>query len=78
MNPLTLMNNDMATLILGSQNLFEHWNDQVAEQMKTGCIEKIQKEWNAYMDQINTDMRIFMRAERQIEEAMEDYERKYR
>ena len=30
------------------------------------------------MDQINTDMRIFMRAERQIEETMEDYERKYR
>lgn len=76
MNPLQLMNNDMATLILGSRKIFEHWNDNVAEKMKSGCIENIQRDWNAYMTEMNNRMNLYMRAEREIEEAMNEYEQK--
>lgn len=73
MNPLQLMNNDMATLMLSSRKLFEHWNDNVADTMKRYCIEEIQRDWNAYLDGMNTRMNIFMMAERKIEEEMSNY-----
>lgn len=73
MNPLQLMNNDMATLMMGSQKIFEHWNDTVAERMNTGCIENIRRDWNAYMDEMNTRMGIYMRAKQRMQEAMENY-----
>lgn len=76
MNPLQLMNNDMATLILSSQKIFEHWNDKVAETMKNGCIRDIQKEWKTYIDDMNVRMKIFMQAEMKIEQVMRDYEQK--
>ena len=76
MDPLQLMNNDMATLILSSRKIFEHWNDNVAEKMKSGCIEAIQRDWNSYMTEMNNCMNLYMRAEREIEEAMNEYERK--
>lgn len=76
MNPLQLMNNDMATLMLSSQRVFEHWNDNVAEDMKNNCIASIQREWNSYINEMNTRMNIFMKAELKIEQAMSDYKSK--
>lgn len=78
MNPLQLMNNDMATLLMSSQKVFEHWNDKVSEDMKNNCIANIQRDWNAYIAEINTRMNAFMRAERKIDEAMAEYERRTR
>lgn len=78
MNPLQLMNNDMATLMLSSKKVFEHWNDKVAEGMKNECIADIQRSWNEYIDKINTRMNIYMRAEREIDDAIDHYERKRR
>lgn len=76
MNPLQLMNNDIATLMLSSQKVFEYWNDNVAEDMKNKCIESIQREWKAYIDEMNTRMNIFMKAELKIEQTISDYKRK--
>lgn len=76
MNPLELMNNDMATLILGSRKIFERWDDDVAERMKSGCIESVQRDWNAYMKEMNDCMNLYMRAEREIDEAISEYEKK--
>lgn len=78
MNPLQLMNNDMATLMLSSKKVFEHWNDKVAEGMKNECIADIQRSWNEYIDKINTRMNIYMRAEREIDDAIDHYERNRR
>ena len=78
MNPLQLMNNDMATLMMSSKKVFEYWNDSEADGMKNNCIASIQRNWKAYMDEMNTRMNIYMRAEKQIDDAMADYERKIR
>ncbi|MBR3758338.1 MAG: hypothetical protein IKK62_07925 [Bacteroidaceae bacterium] len=68
----------MATLMLSSKKVFEHWNDKVAEGMKNECIADIQRSWNEYIDKINTRMNIYMRAEREIDDAIDHYERNRR
>ena len=78
MNPLQLMNNDIVTLMMSSQKVFEHWNDKVADGMKNNCIASVQRNWKAYIDEMNTRMNIYMRAEKEIEDAIADYERKVR
>ena len=78
MNPLQLMNNDIVTLMMSSKKIFEHWNDKVADGMKNNCIASIQCNWKAYIDEMNTRMNIYMRAEKEIEDAIADYERKVR
>lgn len=65
----------MTTLILSSQKVFEHWKDKVADDMKNNCITQIQRDWKAYIDEMNTRMNIYMRAELQIDNAMAKYER---
>lgn len=70
MNPLGLMNNDMATLKMSSQKVFELWNDSVAEGMQSKCINVIQARWNAYLNEMNTRMNIYMRAERDVDSGM--------
>ena len=72
------MNNDVATLLLSSQNVFEHWNDKVSENLKNSCIASVQRNWEAYLNEVNTRMRIYMRAEQRINEAIADYERQIR
>ncbi len=44
--------------------------------MKLGCIENIQRDWNSYMTEMNNCMNLYMRAEREIEKAINEYERK--
>lgn len=78
MNPLQFMNNDMATLMMSSKKVFEHWNDKVADDLKNNCIANIQREWKAYIDEVNTRMNIYMRAEKKIDDVMADYERRTR
>jgi hypothetical protein len=70
------MNNDIATLILSSQQIFEHWNDKVATTMKYNCIESIQRDWKGYINDTNTRINIFMKAEFQIDQAISDYKHK--
>ena len=76
MNPLHLLENDMATLMMSSKKVFEHWNDDVAEMMNDNCIAKIQQAWKTYVDQVNTRMNIYMMAEKKVNETLADLERK--
>lgn len=75
MNPLGLMNNDMATLKMSSQKVFELWNDSVAEGMQSKCINVIQARWNTYLNEMNTRMNIYMRAERDVDSCMNQMRR---
>ncbi|GEM_PF-4669637 len=70
MDPLVLMNNDMATLMMSSQKVFELWNDKVAYDMKNHCIDIIQKRWNDHLNEMNTSMNLYMRAERDVDKIM--------
>ena len=78
MNPIALLNNDMSTFIMATKKVFEAWNDKVAEDFKNHCTDQIQNDWNAYLQEMNTRMNIFMRAERTIDEEMAKYERDYK
>lgn len=70
------MNNDMATLIMCSQKIFEHWNDSVSNEMNNNCILSIQQKYNIYINEMNTRMNIYMRAEKQISDEFARYEQK--
>lgn len=70
MNPLALMNSDMATLKMSSEKVFELWNDKVAESMNNNCISKIQSSWNIYLGEMNTRMNIYMRAEKDFDNLL--------
>lgn len=78
MNPIGLLNNDMSTFMMATKQVFESWNDKVAEGFKNHCVEQIQRDWNAYLQEMNTRMSIFMRAEKAIDEEMAKYEREYK
>ena len=78
MNPIALLNNDMSTFIMATKKVFEAWNDKVAEGFKNHCTDQIQNDWNAYLQEMNTRMNIFMRAERAIDDEMAKYEREYK
>ncbi len=78
MNPIALLNNDMSTFLLASKQLFELWNDKVSEGFKNNCVEQMQRDWNSYLNEMNTRMNIFVRAERTINEEMEKYKREFK
>ena len=78
MNPIALLNNDMSTFLLASKQLFELWNDKVSEGFKNNCVEQMQRDWNSYLEALNTRMNLFVRAERTINEEMEKYEREFK
>lgn len=78
MNPISLLNNDMSTFIMATKKVFAAWNDKVAEGFKNHCTDQIQNDWNAYLQEMNTRMNIFMRAERTIDDEMAKYEREYK
>lgn len=78
MNPITLLNNDMSTFLMASQQVFQTWNDTVSEGFKNNCVEQIQRDWNAYLQEMNLRMNLFMRAEKAIDEEMAKYEREYK
>lgn len=71
MNPLQLMNNDMATLRMSSQRVFELWQDDVAASLRDKCVGTIQTRWNEYMNEMNTYMRNYMHAEKEIDHLLE-------
>ena len=66
MNPLELMNNDVATLRMSSEKVFELWNDSVSERMKNHCLDMFHSRWNSYMSQMNTRLNQYMIAEREV------------
>lgn len=78
MNPIALLNNDMSTFLMASQQVFQTWNDTVSERFKNNCVEQIQRDWNAYLQEMNLRMNLFMRAEKAIDEEMAKYEREYK
>ena len=78
MNPIALLNNDMSTFLMASQQVFQTWNDTVSEGFKNNCVEQIQRDWNAYLQEMNNRMNFFMRAEKTIDEEMAKYEREYK
>lgn len=78
MNPIALLNNDMSTFLLASKQLFELWNDKVSEGFKNNCVEQMQRDWNSYLEAMNTRMNLFVRAERTINEEIEKYEREFK
>lgn len=78
MNPIALLNNDMSTFLLASKQLFELWNDKVSEGFKNNCVEQMQRDWNSYLEAMNTRMNLFIRAERTINEEIEKYEREFK
>lgn len=78
MNPIALLNNDMSTFLMASQQVFQTWNDTVSEEFKNNCVEQIQRDWNAYLQEMNLRMNLFMRAEKAIDEEMAKYEREYK
>lgn len=78
MNPISLLNNDMSTFLMASQQVFQTWNDTVSEGFKNNCVEQIKNDWNAYLQEMNTRMNLFMRAEKTIDEEIAKYEREYK
>jgi len=78
MNPIALLNNDMSTFLMASQQVFQTWNDTVSEGFKNNCVEQIQRDWNSYLQEMNLRMNLFMRAEKAIDEEMAKYEREYK
>ena len=78
MNPIALLNNDMSTFLMASQQVFQTWNDTVSEGVKNNCVEQIQRDWNTYLQEMNLRMNLFMRAEKAIDEEMAKYEREYK
>ena len=78
MNPIALLNNDMSTFLMASQQVFQTWNDTVSEGFKNNCVEQIQRDWNAYLQEMNLRMNLFMRAEKAIDEEIAKYEHEYK
>lgn len=78
MNPISLLNGDISTLKMATENLFEKWNDKVANDFKNHCAEQIQRDWNSYLGEMNTRMRIFMRAEKTVDDEIAKYEKEYK
>ena len=78
MNPINILNNDMSTFMMATQKVFEAWNDKVAEGFKNHCVDQIKRDWNAYLQEMNTRMNIFMKAEKTIDNEIEKYEREYK
>ena len=78
MNPISILNNDMSTFLMATQKVFEFWKDKVAENFKNHCVGQIQRDWNAYLQEMNLRMNLFMRAEKAIDEEIAKYEREYK
>lgn len=70
-DPLQLIFNDMSRLIMQSQNIFASWKDKNAETMNNDCIGQIKQSYNHFANEMNTRMQIYMRAQKQIEDAMQ-------
>lgn len=70
-DPLALLQNDMSRLIMQSNNIFETWKDNNADTIKTHCIGGIKQSYNNYANEMNVRMCIYMRAQKQIEDAMQ-------
>lgn len=70
-DPLQLIFNDMSRLIMQSQNIFETWKDKNAETMNNDCTGQIKQLYNRFANEMNTRMQIYMRAQKQIEDAMQ-------
>lgn len=70
-DPLQLLYNDMSRLIMQSRNIFDTWKDSNAETMNNACIGSIKRSYNSFASEMNTRMQIYMRAQKQIEEAMQ-------
>ena len=70
-DPLQLIYNDMSRLIMQSQNIFATWKDKNAETMNNDCIGSIKQSYNSFANEMNTRMQIYMRAQKQIEDAMQ-------
>ncbi len=78
MNPIGLLNNDMSTFLMASQQVFQTWNDKVSEGFKNHCINQIKCDWNTYLQEMNLRMNLFMRAEKAIDAEIAKYEREYK
>ena len=78
MNPISLLNNDMSTFMMSTQQVFQTWNDQVAEGFNKNCVARIQHDWNTYLTEMNARMNRFMKAEKTIDEEIAKYEREYK
>lgn len=70
-DPLQLIYNDISRLIMQSQNIFAAWKDKNAETMNNDCIGSIKQSYNSFANEMNTRMQIYMRAQKQIEDAMQ-------
>lgn len=70
-DPLLLIQNDMADFIMSSRNVFENWNDSASHKFGSECVGRMQNDYKLYINQMNTNMRIYMRAEKRINEDMQ-------
>lgn len=70
-DPLQLIYNDISRLIMQSQNIFAAWKDKNAETMNNDCIRSIKQSYNSFANEMNTRIQIYMRAQKQIEDAMQ-------
>lgn len=78
MNPISLLNNEMSTFVMSTKKVFEVWNDKVAEGFKNHIVDQVKNDWNAYLQEMNTRMNIFMKAEKIIDDEMAKYEKEYK
>lgn len=68
MNPISILNNEMSTFLMATQQVFELWNDKVSDGFKNTCVEQIKRDWNSYLTQLNTRMNLYMKAELKLDE----------
>lgn len=70
-DPLVLINNEMASMLMSSQQVFDYWKDNTAMHMKSNCIDQIQGTHQSFSNEMNNWMRIYMHAEKIISEQAE-------
>jgi hypothetical protein len=72
------MNNDMATMILASKNIFQRWNDKVSDELNSGLVVPLQNKWNSYNNEMNVRMKILMNAEAEMQAYVKHFKDNYR
>lgn len=74
-NPLQIINNNMSVLLMQTKNMFDLWKDSSAETMQNECITPIQRAYKSYTDEMNTRIRIYMRAQQKVAQALQEMEK---
>lgn len=69
MDPFTMLNNDMANLLMQAQSIMDEWQDNNAGKFKNECLNSLKSRYNNYIGYMNTCLRTLIIHEQKIMEA---------